>query len=329
MTLPEASLAPNSKTATPGADFFDSLGRRWKCKGQVPLANVSVAVPSPPESSPGGAQAPLTRELLAERLRPRRLIGSYEYELERPDYELADKILGSLVKAAREASPPVASVSLKPSFVIPPNDGRYDTNSYAPSWYASTFAKLPQLCTATMIGRSAAISAAHCFWQSSVGWIATNSISFGANNIGGTVSTPFGSYVFDSITLPGAWFDGNWDWDFAVLEFSPTRYPGDQTGWMGVEQSTSGTQYILGYPGDKPNFSQWGHGDAYFESVGSRYKHYIDIVGGDSGACVFNAQLRCTGVQSTQKAISGSVWNEVRRWDSTTDSFFDTYGNWP
>jgi hypothetical protein len=111
-----------------------------------------------------------------------------------------------------------------------------------------------------MIGRSTALSAAHCYYQQGTGWIATNNISFGASNSVGPVSTPFGSYVFDSITLPGAWFGGNWDWDFAVLEFSPTRYPGDQTGAMGTEWSMSGAQYVIGYPTDKLWSSQWGHG---------------------------------------------------------------------
>jgi hypothetical protein len=27
-------------------------------------------------------------------------------------------------------------------------------------------------------------------------------------------------------------------------------------------------------------------------------------------------------------AAPAPVWNEVRRWDSTTYSFFDAYGNW-
>lgn len=231
---------------------------------------------------------------------------------------------------------PVDDVTSK--FVFP-IDGRYDTNTYTGQWYASTFAKLPQDCTATLIGPSTALSAAHCFYQQALGWIATGNVSFGARTIGTTVTTPFGSYPFDSVTFPSGWFGDNWDWDFAVLEFSPTRYPGNQVGWMGVEQSAAGAQFILGYPQDKgittspPKYSQWGHGDNFYSTLGTLcspcYKHYLDVFGGESGACVFNAQLRCTGIQSTARQVGSNQWNEARRWDSVTYNFFDTYGNWP
>lgn len=220
-------------------------------------------------------------------------------------------------------------------------DGRYyvaNTTTY----YARTFAKMSQNCTATMIGRSTALTAAHCVYQQAVGWIATDSISFGANNTTtsySTITTPFGSYVFDSVTFPSGWFGDNWEWDFAVLEFSPTRYPGDTLGWMGTVESKTGYQYILGYPMDgltpwhtplRP-WSQWGHGDVYGASVGFRYEHTIDMASSDSEACIFNASLKCTGINSTQKITysPARVWNEARRWDAATHGFFDTYGNWP
>jgi V8-like Glu-specific endopeptidase len=322
-------LAPNTLVALPGQDFRDDRGRLWRSNGKVVLAQRSVADDAKQPKQGTYDNGPLTRELLAERLRPRRLVGDYEYELVEPDYDLADKILAMKSAPSRDAQPPLAPRSdLAPKWIFSP-DGRYSTNSYAASWYESTFGKVSQNCTATMIGRSTALSAAHCYYQQGIGWIATNSIAFGASNSVGTVSTPFGSYVFDSITLPGAWFGGNWDWDFAVLEFSPTRYPGDQTGTMGYQWSMSGAQYIIGYPTDKLQASQWGHGDSYFAAAGPRYKHYIDVYGGESGACVFNSNLRCTGIQSTQLANGSAFWNEVRRWDNTTYAFFDTYGNFP
>jgi V8-like Glu-specific endopeptidase len=177
-----------------------------------------------------------------------------------------------------------------------------------------------------MIGRSTALGAAHCFFNN--GWIATAWMAFGANNWG-TMTTPFGTYVFDSITIPGQWNSNEWDFDFAVLEFSPTRYPGDQTGWLGTEWNMSGWQYEIGYPLDKVYPSQWATYGTYTASAGGRYEHNLDLVPGDSGACVYNASYRCTGIQSTQWDAGGRKWNEVRRWDSTTHNFFDAYGNWP
>lgn len=191
----------------------------------------------------------------------------------------------------------------------------------------SANAYLTQTCTATMIGPSTALSAAHCFYQN--GWIASRSITFGADTVAPTA--PFGSFLADSLTLPGAWNNTEWDWDFAVLEFSPTRSPGRDTGWFGTAMEFSGVRWIVGYPFDKPTPSSWIKGGTYTASPGSRYEHNIDIVSGDSGACAYNVDDRCTGIQSTQWFTTrpARTWNEVRRWDSTTYNFFDAYGNWP
>jgi hypothetical protein len=45
--------------------------------------------------------------------------------------------------------------------------------------------------------------------------------------------------------------------------------------------------------------------------------------------------VRCTGIQSTQWCCGADpsnparIWNEVRRWDSTTYNFFHAHSNWP
>ncbi len=88
-----------------------------------------------------------------------------------------------------------------------------------------------------MIGPSTALCAAHCFFNN--GWILSNSITFGANTAAPTA--PFGSFLADSLTLPGEWNATEWDWDFAVLEFSPTRPDlGRQTGWFGTGTTSTG-----------------------------------------------------------------------------------------
>ncbi len=187
----------------------------------------------------------------------------------------------------------------------------------------------PQNCTATMIGPSTALCAAHCFFQN--GWINSRSITFGADTAAPTA--PFGSFLADSLTMPGAWNATEWDWDFAVLEFSPSRPDlGRQTGWFGTAQNFNGGKTMVGYPTDKPIPSPWIKGGTFTGAVGSRYQHNLDIIPGDSGAGTYdNADNRCNGIQSTQWTSNNPprVWNEVRRWDPTTHNFFAAYGKWP
>jgi V8-like Glu-specific endopeptidase len=305
-----------------GRDFIDGKGRRWIATGKVVFKELNVADTEVRRTDNRPVLPPIISvQELAEKLRPRRLVGEYEYLLEHPDLDLAQKILaGGKVPLSNSFRP--AEV-VGPPFIVGSDDR---TRVTAPRFFpGSPNAYLTQTCTATLIGPSTALSAAHCFYQN--GWIMSRSITFGADTVAPTA--PFGSYLADSLTMPGAWNNTEWDWDFAVLEFSPTRSPGLTTGWFGTEQDSSGTQTIVGYPSDKPVPSSWIKSGTYTASPGSRYEHNIDIISGDSGACAYNANTRCTGIQSTQWRNSTRIWNEVRRWDLTTFSFFDAYGNWP
>lgn len=326
-------VGPASADAT-GEDFIDAWGRRWIVVGEVVPQEIDVGamderrtvdyVP-PPEPDP----LTLSVEELAEKLRPKRLVGGYEYRLEQPDFEVAEKIFAMEEPPHTEDFQPSAEAR----FVIGTDDRR---QLIRPAEYpGSANAYLSQNCTATMIGPSTALCAAHCFYNG--GWIASRSITFGANNVSPTA--PFGSFLADSLTIPGAWDvapsspGGGWDWDFAVLEFSPGRPDiGRQTGWLGTRPNFSGAHTIIGYPLDKPVPTSWIKGGTFTASPGSRYEHNIDIVSGDSGAGAYHDDDRCcAGIQSTQWRTSSPArtWNEVRRWDSVTYNFFDAYGNWP
>ena len=100
---------------------------------------------------------------------------------------------------------------------------------------------------------------------------------------------------------------------------------------MGTAQSSTGNQELIGYPTDKVTWSQWYTVGTYSSTSSARYVHYLDVFGGESGACIFStpSPFYCTGIQSSQWSLSGTLWNEARRWDSTTYNFFDAYGNWP
>ncbi len=328
---PKAAMLGPTLADASGKDFIDGRGRRWLAVGKVTPKDIDVAQTeqarssadyrTPPEPDPRG----LSVRALAEKLRPRRLVGDYEYLLEEPDYEVAERILAMEEAPATDAfetpdQPPEAR------FVVPPTDDRVRINAtqFSP---ASHNAYLSQTCTATMIGPSTALCAAHCFYQG--GWITSRSITFGANTT--EPKAPFGSFLADSLTLPGAWNINEWDWDFAVLEFSPSRPNlGRQTGWFGTAQNFNGRHTIIGYPVDKPVPSSWTASGTFTASPGSRYEHDIDIVSGDSGAGAYHVDDgRVAGIQSTQWTNPTRTWNEVRRWDSVTYNFFHAYGNWP
>jgi V8-like Glu-specific endopeptidase len=296
----------------------------------------------------------LTVAELAERLQPVRLVGEYEYRLAQPDYLVAERILASINSPPPPTSSYFPSVELGAAGEIGTQwvigtDERYQTANAA-NYTGSASGHLTQNCSFAMIGPSTALSAAHCFYING-SWISGGLTALGANNFGpsaGNNTTPFGTFYADSLTLPGAWISGRgalnggagetpsshagWDDDYAVLEFSPTQYPGYTTGWYGARQTYSGLHYIMGYPTDKLYRAQWSGYGYMTWSVGSRYTHDVDIIPGMSGACSREYGLgywSCTGIQSTHWNDGSTLWNEVRRWDSTTYNFFDAYGNWP
>jgi len=338
-------LGPSSEHEA-GQDFTDARGRRWVAAERINPREVDILETEQERRTPDPAAAvapdprTLSRDDLARALQPRRLVGEYEYRLDEPDYEVADQILNMAQAPSTDGAWGDKSAYARakyltgPGFSGPPagfvvgTDDRRRIDS--PQFYpASAFAYLSQGCTATMIGPSTALCAAHCFYQN--GWISTASVTWGANTSAPTA--PYGSAVFDTITMPGQWNSNEWDWDFAVLEFSPTRPDiGRQTGWFGTAQNFNGGKTMIGYPSDKPVPSSWIKSGNFTAAPGSRYEHNIDVIPGDSGAGTYdNVDSRVNGIQSTQwfTTTPPRVWNEVRRWDTTTYNFFHTYGNWP
>lgn len=350
-----SALGPNIANVVLGEDFTDEYGRLWTCEGKATFINVDnpdsmfvtgdqatpLSPPSPPPESLSSAE-------LAELVRPVRLVGGYEYRLAQPDTLLAQKILAMQKPpetAARSGgtSPPAALAAgqlLQPQFIIG-SDDRWLT-------YAGPYGRVQQNCTFAMIGPSTALCAAHCFYQNGA-WISGGLLWLSVYNLGNSPGNAVfpngvGGWYAASLTIPTAWTTGagmnnpvqtpanhsGMDWDFAVLEFSPTRYPGYTSGWYGTKASISGTLREVGYPMDKVLWSQWGIGGSFSSQSGARYVHYMDIYGGESGSCFYDlSDTRCTGIVSSVWNNGVTLWNEARAWDSTTYNFFDTYGNWP
>jgi hypothetical protein len=156
----QAMLGPTSADAA-GEDFTDARGRRWIVVGKVVPKEIDVAETEKERRNgddyppPGPDPRTLSREDLAEKLRPKRLVGDYEYRLEQPDYEIAEKILAMKEPPNTEGSPGSASAYARPRFIIGPDDRRRLEN---PRFFpGSANARLSQNCTATMIGPSTAL----------------------------------------------------------------------------------------------------------------------------------------------------------------------------
>ena len=333
---PEVVLAPTSASVTLGSDFHDAAGRLWTCTGKAKFENIDPeamlknANKGPSSISSPGPVPPTTVAELAEQLRPVRLVGEYEYRLAEPDTALAEKIMAMATPPETPGRMPSTealagfdlSTSVSPQHVFYwPND---DRTAYYPG-AASAVGHLSQVCTIAMIGPSTALCAAHCFYSQGA-WINGGVVAMAARNYGSsssTASTPYGTYNSDSVTIPGAWISGAgalgssqsgaspaahpaMDWDFAVLEFAPTRSPGNQVGaWFGTSTNRASgyLQNIVAYPSDKPYRSQWRVSGYYSSQSGARFVNYMDIYGGESGACVYwhdgGSGYYCTGIVSS------------------------------
>jgi V8-like Glu-specific endopeptidase len=315
------------------------------------------------------------RDELARALAPVALVGEYEYRLAEPDRITADEVLNILAsgkvpqtEGQRPALAPTLSGAgdVRPQYLFDPLWNRINEGASGDdrSWVSLSQSAAPlaaahayihnQTCTATLIGRMVAITAAHCLYNPGVGWRTIDWLAFGLNNAdsmwpSGSSDFPFGTRTAQYY-VPSEWKTaGNWDYDFAVINVMGSTYIGDHTGWFGTQNSISGTQTIVGYPSDKWDtqwLSQWVSTGDYWYQTGSRYTHHIDIVSGHSGAGIYkwggtpdsNGCPLCgswyvTSVQSSNWCSTQSpsvCWNEARKWDAVTYAVFDTNGQfWP
>jgi V8-like Glu-specific endopeptidase len=203
-------------------------------------------------------------------------------------------------------------------------------------------------CSSSLIGRSTAVSVAHCFvkdgkWRALAQWApGVDSQDANAFPFGDT----YGCYV--PMLRKGYMTTGKFTYDYAVVEFSnffpqltgcPNQHPGDQTGWLGwwqmgiskIEQSGR-TGYVYGYPAEKANWPQiWGMGQTGgFDVDGTDEIEYtvIDTSGGQSGSGFYvldNGNRYVVGAhQGAENPAIGSWRNRARRIDG---SFTDLIKN--
>ncbi len=149
-------------------------------------------------------------------------------------------------------------------------------------------------CTGTLIGPDSLLTAGHCLWDANAG-------TWGAEHIRvvpGKDSSfePFGSQYASDWWVPDAYAEtGDPDWDWGVMKL-PNDFLTLDTGWLSVAVADSETlespelfPAIVGYPGDQPFGTMWGHVQDSFTFVEDFRLYYeIDTAPGQSGSAIWS-----------------------------------------
>jgi V8-like Glu-specific endopeptidase len=153
-------------------------------------------------------------------------------------------------------------------------------------------------CSATLIGPSTVLTAAHCLYNHNTGaW--QDQMRFLPGLHGWTNDdVPFGSYAYKQAYVVQGYIDNYQGfygsvlaWDLGIVTLKEAI--GDRLGWLGYanyEDLGEFTANIVGYPGDKPSGTMWATTcDVSPEDVGEGYLQYdCDTYPGSSGSAVYS-----------------------------------------
>ena len=148
----------------------------------------------------------------------------------------------------------------------------------------------------TLIAPSIILTAAHCLYDPVDGWTWYINVWPGSD----TPYHPYGSDYAENWWVPDAWIDSGGDplYDWGIVKM-PDTYYGNTVGWLPIVAMTEETLQrpdftpaISGYPGDKPDGTQWFASEEAFLSVNDYTLDYlVDTAGGQSGSAIFSANL--------------------------------------
>jgi V8-like Glu-specific endopeptidase len=303
-----------------------------------------------------------TREQLAEDMRGVAYFRGHEYRQAEPAWAAADAILNATDE--HTIAPPKSAATNNGE--RPPEDYQgqaiQGTDSRQKRRDNTSYPMRAQMvlevggfgCTATLIGPTTALTAAHCLHTGS-GWrpgdwrTAPGADRDDVINIPIGFERPYGTYTCHWGTVPGAWINGDTavENDYAVIDYSGCNLtPGNTVGWLGVwsagePQLAGQSMYVYGYPGKQSDCvggcnwpTIWGIGDsANTGTYGSdSIKYDTDTTGGQSGAGVYifyGGSRYLVGIHKGENwSIFNGWFNYGRRANEGLLSFIEATSQW-
>lgn len=222
----------------------------------------------------------------------------------------------------------VQSQPLQPSYIFEPDERTQVSNTQVMPYSAIGLIEYTgtaggnYICTGFLYEHNTVATAAHCMYTKEPqlgpdGFVYNVYVSFGRN--GGTL--PFGRCRARQLTVPRRWIDyRDWEFDWAIvkIELGETCRLGLQpnvftlSGIQPIDYGKTQVALMTGYSGDKPEGTQWRRQGSMTVYQGTRrISHFLDVVGGDSGAPVYRSLNGCPfcvyGIQSSQNDALGQV----------------------
>lgn len=152
-------------------------------------------------------------------------------------------------------------------------------------------------CSATLIGPSTVLTAAHCLYNHDAGGWMDNFFFVPALNGSTADDAPFGGYEYaEAYVVQGfidnyqGYYGSVLPWDLGIITLKQPI--GNNLGWLGYNNYASlgdFTANIVGYPGDKPGGTMWRSTcNVLAENIGDGYMQYdCDTFPGSSGSSVY------------------------------------------
>lgn len=147
--------------------------------------------------------------------------------------------------------------------------------------------------TGWLVNRRVLLTAGHCVYMADHGgWVQQIEVIPGRDG----ATFPFNSCIATSFRSVQGWTtDTNRDYDYGAILLPETCAYGDNLGWFGYQVHDDDnlktlTVNISGYPGDKPQGTQWFLSGGIKKVDTFEFEYDIDTTGGQSGSPVWITQ---------------------------------------